>query len=145
MEGPSTCMTVLEIELDLLALQTCFLQEKFDCIAALLETWSTKKHCTQNELESLIGNLQQACKVIPQGYTLLWCMMNLLSAFWLDNHPIRLNQEFPWTCLGGVRFFFHAMVLLLALPCGILINHSLCNFTAVETWSNRSHVSLKAL
>ena len=95
-------MTVLEIELDLLALQACLLQEKFDCIAALLETWSTKKHCTRNELESLIRNLQQACKVIPQGHTLLWCMMNLLSAFWLDNHPIRLNQEFPldlsWWC-----------------------------------------------
>lgn len=95
-------MTVLEIELDLLALQTCLLQEKFDCIAALLETWSTKKHCIHNELESLIGNLQQACKVIPQGHTLLWCMMNLLSAFWHDDHPIRLNQKFPldlsWWC-----------------------------------------------
>ena len=95
-------MTVLEIELHLLVLQTCLLQEKFDCIAALPETWSTKKHCTRNELESLIRNLQQACKVFPQGHTLLWCMMNLLSAFWLDNHPIRLNQEFPlnlsWWC-----------------------------------------------
>lgn len=88
-------MTVLEIELDLLALQACLLQEKFDCIAALLETWSTKKHCTHNELESLFRNLQQACKVIPQGHTLLWYMMNLLSAFWRDDHPIRLNQEFP--------------------------------------------------
>ena len=48
------------------------------------------------------------------------------------------TKSFLWTCLGGVRFFLHGMVLLLALPCGILSNHSLCNFTAVEAWSNRA-------
>lgn len=48
------------------------------------------------------------------------------------------TKSFLWTCLGGVRFFFHGMVLPLALPCGILSSHSLCNFTAVEAWSNRA-------
>ena len=55
------------------------------------------------------------------------------------------TKSFLWTCLGGVRFFFHGMVFVLALPCGIRSSHSLSNFTAVETWSNRAHVSLKAL
>lgn len=94
LEGPSTCLTVLGIELDSLALQARLPQDKFERIVALLDTWSSKQHCTRKELESLIGNLQHACKVIPQGRTFLRRMINLLSAFRRDDHPIRLNLEF---------------------------------------------------
>ena len=61
LEGRSTCMAVLGIELDSLALQAHLSGEKFDRI---VETWSAKKHCTCKDLESLIRNLQHACKVI---------------------------------------------------------------------------------
>lgn len=63
-EGHSTCMKVLGVELDSLALQAHLPGEKFDRIVALMETWSAKKHCTCKDLESLIRNLQHACKVI---------------------------------------------------------------------------------
>ena len=105
LEWPSTCMTVLGIELDSLTLQARLPREKFDRIAALLETWSAKKHSTRKELESLIGNLQHACKVIPQGRTFLRRMINLLSAFWRDDHPIRLNQEFRLDLSWWSEFF----------------------------------------
>ena len=45
-------------------------------------------------MESLIGHLHHACKVAPQGRTFLRQMIDLLCAFRLDDHPIRLNQEF---------------------------------------------------
>ena len=60
-------------------------------------------------MESLIGHLQHACKVIPQDRTFLhvWQMINLLSAFRWDGHTIRLNQDFrlnlPWW-----HEFFHS-------------------------------------
>ena len=92
----------------------------FDHIAALLETWSTKD-CTHKELESLIGNLQYACKVIPQGCNFFQCMINLLSAFWHDDHPIRLNQKFCLD-LSLWREFF--------LPC-----FNLCSWLA-GLWCN---------
>jgi len=57
LEGPSTCLTVLSIELDSHALQARLQRDKFECIAALLESWSAKRHCTRKELESLIGTL----------------------------------------------------------------------------------------
>lgn len=60
-EGPSTCLTVLGIELDPLALRTRLPQEKFDRIPVLLDTWSSSQHCTRNELESLMDHLQHAC------------------------------------------------------------------------------------
>lgn len=74
-------------------LQACLPQDKFVRIAGLLESWSVKQQCMQKELESLIGHLQHACKVIPQGRTFLRHMINLLSVFRQDDHPIRLNKN----------------------------------------------------
>ena len=92
LESPSTILTVLGIELDSLLLQARLLQEKFACIDTLLVSWSQKRHCTRKELESLIGNLQHTCKVVPSGRTFLHSMINLLSPFCRENHPIRLNR-----------------------------------------------------
>ena len=94
LEGPSTLLTVLGIELDSLLLQAGLPQEIFDRIHTLLVSWSQKRQCTQKELESLIGNLQHACKVIPSGRIFLRPMINLLSAFRREGYPIRLNREF---------------------------------------------------
>ena len=93
-EGPATCLTTLGTELDSDRLQTRLPAEKRDRIVALLEEWSTKRFCKRRELESLIGHLHHACKVAPQGRTFLRRMIDLLCAFRLDDHPIRLNQEF---------------------------------------------------
>ena len=93
-EGPSTVMRVLGIELDSLALQARLPKETFNRISSLIDEWSCKRHCKQKNLESLIGNLEHACKVIPQGRTLMRRMINLLSAFRKDDHPIRLNKDF---------------------------------------------------
>ena len=53
-----------------------------------------KNFCRRKELEFLIGHLHHACKIAPQGWTFLRHMINLLCAFWYDDHPIRLNREF---------------------------------------------------
>ena len=113
-EGPATCLTILGIELDSNTLQARLPTEKRDRIVALLEEWSTKHFCKRRELESLIGHLHHACKVAPQGRTFLRWMIDLLCTFRLDDHPIRLNQEFRqdltwWRELfqtwDGLRFF----------------------------------------
>ena len=49
-EGPSSCLTILGIELDSLNLQACLPQDKFDRITALLEEWSQKCLCNLKEL-----------------------------------------------------------------------------------------------
>ena len=45
LEGPSTCLTILGIELDSLNLLARLPQHKFDGITALLEDWSQKRWC----------------------------------------------------------------------------------------------------
>ena len=101
MEGPSTQLTVLGIELDSLTLQVRLPHDKFERIFALLEFWSVKRHCSK-ELESLIGTLHHACKVIPQGQTFI---RRILSAFLRDDHPIRLNREFHLDLSWWREFF----------------------------------------
>ena len=105
LEGPSTCLTILGIELDSLNLLARLPQDKFDRITALLEDWSQKRWCKRKELESLIGHLQHACKVVPQGRSFLRRMINLLCAFRRDDHPIRLNQEFFLDLAWWQEFF----------------------------------------
>ena len=105
LEGPSTCLTILGIELDSLNLQARLPQDKFDRMSALLEDWSQKRWCKRKELESLIGHLQHACKVVPQGRSFLRRMINLLCAFRRDDHPIRLNQEFFLDLAWWQEFF----------------------------------------
>ena len=67
LQGPSTCLHILGIELDSKTLQARFPTKKRERIIALPGTWSGKRFCRQHELESLSGNLHHACKIAPQG------------------------------------------------------------------------------
>ena len=83
----STGMTVLDIELDSENLQVRLPKDAFDRITALLEAWLHKRFCKRKDLESLIGHLQHACKVVPQGRSFLRRMINLLCVFRRDEPP----------------------------------------------------------
>ena len=104
-EGPSTCLAVLGIELYSLILQGRLPHDKFERIVALLESWSVRRHCSKKELESLLGTLHHACKVISQGHTSIRRMINFLSAFRRDDYPIRLNEEFHLDLSWWREFF----------------------------------------
>ena len=93
-EGPSTCLTILGIEVNSLNVQARLPQDKFDRITALLEEWSPKRWCKRKEPESLIGHLRLACMVVLQGHSFMRRMINLLYAFHPYDHLIRLIQEF---------------------------------------------------
>ena len=67
LEGPSTCLSILGIELDSVRLQARLSIDKRDRIITLLESWSGKRFCTRRELESLIGHLHYACKIPPRA------------------------------------------------------------------------------
>ena len=93
-EGPSTCLTILGIEVDSLNVQACLPQDKFDRITALFKGWSQKRWCKRKEPESLIGHLQLACMVVLQGRSFMRRMINLLCAFHPYDHLIYPNQQF---------------------------------------------------
>ena len=91
LEGPSTCLSILGIELGLSTVQARLPPQKRERIIALLGMGMAKRFCRWRELESSIGHLHHACKVASQGRTFLHCMINLPCTFRHEGHPIRLN------------------------------------------------------
>ncbi len=96
--------------------------DKVNYILRLLQSLSRKKMCTRCDLESLIGSLHHACRVVVPGRTFLHRMINLLCCFRHRDHPIRLNVEFRrdlqwWLSFfaewNGVSFFLSSTVSLL--------------------------------
>ena len=88
--GPTTVLVVLGIELDSFNQVARLPQEKLLALKNLISSWLPRKWCNRHELESLIGHLHHAAKVVWPGRTFLCCMIDLLCCFRRD-HPIHLN------------------------------------------------------
>ncbi len=96
-EGPTTCLTFLGIEIDSVAARLRLPADKLERLTLLLHEWAFKRSCLQKELESLIGLLNHACKVIRPGRSFLRRMLDLLHATCHPPRgvvPIRLNKGF---------------------------------------------------
>ena len=122
LEGPTCCLTFLGIEVDT---QTGMLRlpaEKLSRMKDMLSQWSMKKSCQRRQLESLIGTLQHACRVIKPGRTFLRRMIDLLRtpSATKPHHHIRLNCEFradlQWWRVFAVHWNGVAMFPLAAAP-----------------------------
>ena len=76
--GPTTCLTFLGIEMDTLSGTLPLPEDKLSRLRQALQCWSKCKVCTRRDLESLIGHLQHACRVIRPGRFFLRRMIDLL-------------------------------------------------------------------
>ena len=96
-EGPTPCLTFLGIEVDTVAGQLRLPADKLVRLRSLLREWGNKRTCQRRDLESLIGVLSHASKVVRSGRTFLRRMLDLLHGVPMHSlrpHPIRLNREF---------------------------------------------------
>lgn len=114
--GPSTTLVVLGIELDSVNRIARLPDEKLSNLKLLIQSWAKRHWCRKKELESLIGHLHHAAKVVWPGRTFIRRMINLLACFRDSYHPIRLNAEFQldlnwWktflTSWHGVSFWLY--------------------------------------
>ena len=115
-DGPTTCLTFLGIEVDTMASQLRLPTDKLQRLKTLLADWGDRKACARKELESLIGLLNHACKVVRAGRSFLRRMIDLLHSVPgcpFKPHPIHLNRGFrsdlAWWCLfvekwNGISF-----------------------------------------
>ena len=67
LEGPSTCLTFLGVEVDTEAFLLCLPEDKFTKLKQELSHCTLRKTITKRELQSLTGLLQFATKVICPG------------------------------------------------------------------------------
>ena len=102
--GPSTVLVVLGIELDSFNQVAHLPQEKLLALKNLISSWLPRKWCNRHELESLIGHLHHAAKVVWPGRTSLRRMIDLLCCFRWRDHPVRLNREYHLHLLWWHQF-----------------------------------------
>ena len=102
LEGSTMVIIFLGIELDTQLMILRLPQEKLCELWTLLTQWQTKKFCLKKDLQSLVGKLQHACKVVRPGRTFLCRMLELLKGTLRRQCFIRLNtafrSNFSWWC-----------------------------------------------
>ena len=72
-------LTFLGIVIDTIRGELRLSAYKLHLTMVMVSSWMQKKSCTRRELESLIGTLQHACKVITAGRSFLRRVIALLS------------------------------------------------------------------
>ena len=93
-EGPATCLIILGIEIDSLEGELRLPDDKLTRLHALLQQWGNKSSCSRSELESLIGHLSHACKVVRSCRSFLRRMLDLLHAVRPSQLILGLNHGF---------------------------------------------------
>ena len=87
-------MPILGIEVDMQAMELRLPTDKIERLKETLHAWNIKHTCTRRELESLIGLLRHACKVVRPGRHFLRALLELLPVAKKRHHHIRFNKAF---------------------------------------------------
>ena len=89
-----TCLEFMGILLDSNKMEARLPVDKLTRIQEALGQWTTRKSATLQELQSLIGTLQFACKVIAPGRPFLQRIIHLTKGIKFPHWHIRLNSGF---------------------------------------------------
>ena len=95
LEGPATCLTFLGIEIDTTALHLRLPADKLSRLQAVLQATLGRRAVTKRDLQSLVGLLQHATKVVWPGRSFMQRLHVLLATVGANraaNHWIWLNQ-----------------------------------------------------
>ena len=91
--SPATCVIVHGIEIDTELMEARLPQDKLEDAINLVRSFARRKKVTLHELQSLIGTLNFACKVIVPGRPFLRRLIDLTIGISRPNFHIRLNNE----------------------------------------------------
>lgn len=94
LKGPTPRLTFLGFELDSITWEIRLQEAKLEELQDLVKGWLNRRLCTRQELESLVGRLAQASRVIRPGKTFMRRLFELLAGTRRAHHHIRLNLSF---------------------------------------------------
>ncbi|KAF7345311.1 Integrase/recombinase xerD [Mycena sanguinolenta] len=80
-EGPSTCLEMLGIELDSIAMEARLPAEKLAYLSEVLHVWRGKTHCSLRELQEFTGYLIFCSQVIPHSRAFLQSLFDFAASF----------------------------------------------------------------
>ena len=92
--GPSQVLEFMGIELDSSRMEARLPEDKLNRTRELLKSFKRRRSARLVELQSLIGTLQFACRVVVPGWTFLQRVINLTRGVPSHFHHVRLNKEF---------------------------------------------------
>ena len=92
--APSQSIEFLGITLDSVHMLALLPTDKLDRVRTLLQAWRKRSSCQLKELQSLIGILQFACRVIAPGRTFSRRLIALTCGIKQPYHFVRLNAGF---------------------------------------------------
>ena len=92
--GPSQVLEFMGIVLDSNRMEARLPDDKLARIRQLLDSFTDRRSARLLDLQSLIGTLQFACRVVVPGRTFLQRIINLTRGVKNRFHHIRLNKEF---------------------------------------------------
>ena len=92
--GPSQQIELMGIVLDSVRMEARSPQDKLIRIKDLLGSFQKRRSVRLIELQSLIGTLQFACKVVVPGRTFLQRAIDFTRGIPNRFHHVRLNREF---------------------------------------------------
>ena len=91
---PSTQLEFMGILLDSSLMEARLPDDKLTRLRSLVSAWQSKTSCRLHDLQSLIGSLHFACKVVAPGRPFLRRMISLTRGSSNPRSFIRLNKEF---------------------------------------------------
>ena len=92
-EGPATRLTYLGIEIDTVQMQLRLPEEKLRRVQATVREWLGRKAGRRRELESLVGLLQHAAKVVRPGRRFVRRIIVIMTTVKDRDRFVRLNAE----------------------------------------------------
>ena len=110
-EGPSTVLTFLGIEIDSTAQELRLPQPKLMRLKVVLAAWLGRRNATKRDLQSLIGLLNHAATVVPPGRIFV---RQIIETMKIPFQRVRLNAhckaDIAWwssfvTNWNGIRMF----------------------------------------
>ena len=119
LEDPSMCLTFLGFELDTKSMETRFPNHKLEEVRQKVQLWMGRKSATRKELESVVGKLAHASRVVKPRKTFLRHLFELLSVARKAHHHVWLGavarSNLLWWCIfkeqwNGVSMIHHPLV-----------------------------------
>ena len=93
-EGPATQLEFLGFEIDTVEWEVRLPHRKLIELREAIGQWVGRKSCSKKELESIIGKLGHAARVVLPGKTFMRRMFELLGTARKSHYRVRLNRAF---------------------------------------------------
>ena len=106
-QGPDTVLEFMGILLDSDKMEAKIPHDKVEWIQISLAAFQHRKSCTLKELQSLIGTLNFACRVVPPSRPFLQRMIKLTRNISQPHHHIKLSLGFFKDLLTWQQFISH--------------------------------------